>query len=261
MKTRFYLIFIVVAAALLVTAVSVWASATETDERIESSARKSYVFQTYLKDDAINIESKDGVVILTGTVAEDSDKTLAQETVANLPGVRKVDNRLEVKNKTAAENSDMWISMKVKTSLLFNRNVSALTEVATKDGTVTLRGEAANQAQKDLTTEHVKDIEGVKNVRNEMTVSKTAGKPDKKTIGESIDDASVTALVKMTLLYHRSTSGLRTEVETNKGIVTLRGTAKTAAEKDLVTKYVQDVHGVTSVVNNITIEEPKSKSN
>jgi osmotically-inducible protein OsmY len=73
-------------------------------------------------------------------------------------------------------------------------------------------------------------------------------------IGEVIDDASVTALVKSTLLYHRSTSTLKTTVETKDGVVNLGGTAKNAAEKDLATKLVSDVQGVKKVVNNMTIK-------
>jgi osmotically-inducible protein OsmY len=38
---------------------------------------------------------------------------------------------------------------------------------------------------------------------------------------ESIDDASITALVKTTLLYHRSTSTLGVTVETKNGVVKL----------------------------------------
>ncbi|MBU3948564.1 MAG: BON domain-containing protein [Proteobacteria bacterium] len=56
---------------------------------------------------------------------------------------------------------------------LFNRNVSAITEVSTKDGIVTLQGEATSQAQKDLTTEYAKfvnDVNGVKSVKNQMTI-------------------------------------------------------------------------------------------
>jgi osmotically-inducible protein OsmY len=71
---------------------------------------------------------------------------------------------------------------------------------------------------------------------------------------EGIDDASITALVKMTLLYHRSTSALRTKVETNEGVVTLYGKAKNAAEKELVTKLVNDINGVKSINNRMTIE-------
>jgi len=71
--------------------------------------------------------------------------------------------------------------------------------------------------------------------------------------GEAVDDASVTALVKATLLYHRSTSALNTGVETKDGLVTLSGKAKNAAEKDLAEKLASDVHGVKKVVNNITV--------
>ena len=58
------------------------------DDRIESSAKKSYVFKTYLKDDDIQIQSRDGAVILTGTVSEESHKSLARDTVVDLPGVK-----------------------------------------------------------------------------------------------------------------------------------------------------------------------------
>jgi hyperosmotically inducible protein len=177
-----------------------------------------------------------------------------------LSGVKTVDNRLEVKGAPlAATNSDAWLVTKVKTTLLFHSSVSAsATEVDVKDGIVTLRGDAANQAQKDLTTEYAKDIDGVKDVKNEMVVSAPSKKtqPAKKTqtAGDQIDDASITGLAKMTLLYHRSTSALNTSVTTKNGVVTLTGKAKNAAEKDLATKYVNDVNGVKSVKNQMTIE-------
>jgi osmotically-inducible protein OsmY len=100
-------------------------------------------------------------------------------------------------------------------------------------------------------------VEGVKNVNNEMTVvapqEKTTGEK-KDAIGESIDDASTTALVKSTLLHHRSTSALNTKVETKEGVVNLIGKAKNKAEKDLVTKIVSDVQGVKKVDNNMSVE-------
>lgn len=252
MKAMYRIALMVAAVALLAISMPVYAS--KTDDRIESSAKKSYVFKTYLKGDDIKIQSKDGVVTLTGTVAEESHKSLAQETVASLPGVKSVDNRLEVKGERPAEKSDAWLIMKVKTTLLFHRSVSGFkAEVNVKDGIVTLQGEATSQAQKDLTTEYAKDVEGVKEVKNEMTVAKTSVKPD-KTVGEKIDDASITAQVRMTLLYHRSTSALNTKVETKNGVVTLGGKAKNAAEKDLATKFANDVKGVKSVNNQMTIE-------
>ena len=243
---------------LLVTSASLRAS--EMDDRIESSAKKSYVFKTYLKADSIKTESKNGAVTLTGTVAESSHKSLAQDTVENLPGVKSVDNRLKVKGENHAEHSDGWLSTKVKTTLWFHRNVSASgTDVYVKDGVVSLRGEASSQAQRELTAEYAKDVEGVKDVKNELTIAKNPAQPG-ETIGEKIDDASITAQVKSSLLSHRSTSALKTKVSTTDGVVTVSGIAKNAAEKSLVTKLANDVSGVTSVVNDMTIAPTLSKN-
>ena len=248
------LAIIMAAGAIFVTSGPLRAS--DTDSRIESSAAKSYVFKTYLKADSIKTESKNGAVTLTGTVTKASDKSLAQDTVASLPGVKSVDNQLTVKGESPAEHSDTWIGMKVKSALLFHRNVSASgTDVYVKDGVVTLQGEASSLAQKELTTEYAKDIDNVKEVKNNMTIAKTPAIPS-ETIGEKIDDASITAEVKSSLLSHRSTSVLKTSVETTDGVVTLTGIAKNDAEKSLVTKLVTDIYGVTSVINNMTIAVP-----
>ena len=241
------------AAAVALLALGVPAYASKTDDRIESSAKKSYNFKTYLKNDDIKVESKNGAVTLTGTVSSESHKSLAKETVAGLPGVKKVDNRLEIKGAPPTANSDAWLKEKVHTTLLFHRSVSYVkTEVDVKDGIVTLRGNAENQAQKELATEYAKDVDGVKDVNNEMTVSKT-GKKTPQTTGEKIDDASITAQVKMALLLHRSTSALNTTVATKRGVVTVAGKARNAAEKDLVTKLVKDVNGVKGVKNRMTV--------
>lgn len=253
MKAKSFVCLMIAVVSLL--AFSMPAYASKQDDRIESSARNSHVFKTYLRNDDVKVQSKDGMVTLTGTVSEESHKSLAQETVANLSGVTDVDNKLEVEGDRPTENSDAWITTKVKSMLLFHRNVSATTEVNTQNGIVTLRGEADSQAQKDLTTEYAKDVEGVKDVKNEMTVGKASGKTSKKTqtVTGKVDDASVTAQVKMTLLYHRSTSALKTSVTTKNGVVILSGKAKNTAEKDLATKFAKDVNGVKSVKNHMTI--------
>ncbi|MFN0075989.1 MAG: BON domain-containing protein [Prosthecobacter sp.] len=227
--------------------------ASEMDGKIEAAAKNSYVFKTFLVDDAIKTESKDGAVTLTGNVSEDSHKQLAQDTVAGLPGVTSVNNMIEVKASPPA-NSDTWLYMKVKSTLAFHRSVSAYnTKVELKEGVVTLTGEAASQAQKDLTAEYAKDVAGIKDVKNEMTVAATTTKP-KETWAELIDDASITAQVRMALLTHRSTNAFKTTVTTTEGVVTVGGAAKNAAQKDLVTKLVTDINGVKSVVNNMTVE-------
>jgi len=237
-------------AAMLTLCTPVFAA--NMDGRIEQSARQTHVFKTYLQKEDIKIHAKDGAVTLTGIVSDEYHKTLARETVAGLPGVTTVDNRLEIKGAAPTANSDSWLRDKVKATLLFHRSVSSKTEVDVKDGIVTLRGSADSQAQKELTADYARDVEGVKSVTNAMAVIPVPEK--KQTIGEKIDDASITAQVKMTLLYHRSTSALNTKVETKGGEVTLYGKARTAAELSLASKLAGDVNGVTNVNNRMVIE-------
>jgi hyperosmotically inducible protein len=123
MKAMVRAALLVGGVALLVTSVPLHAS--EMDARIEQSARNSYIFATYLIGDDIKIQSMDGVVTLTGTVSQESHKSMAQETMASLPGVKSVDNRLEVKGAPPSANSDAWLGEKVKATLLFHRSVNA----------------------------------------------------------------------------------------------------------------------------------------
>jgi len=88
-----------------------------------------------------------------------------------------------------------------------------------------------------------------------LTIAKTPAKPS-ETFGEKIDDASITAQVKSSLFSHRSTSSIKTKVQTTDGVVTLSGIAKNDAEKSLVTKLVNDINGVSKVINNMTIAPP-----
>ena len=257
LKATYPLAIAAAVAALLVISMPVRAS--DADDGIKSSFKQSYVYKTYLKDDSVKAEAKDGVVTLTGTVAEESHKTLAQETAASLPGVTRVDNQLTIKTPVSAELSDAWVGGKVKLALLFHRSVNVVkTTMDVKDGIVTLKGEASSMAQKELTAEYAKDVAGVKGVKNEMTVAATP-EPATRTPGEKIDDASITAQVKMALFTHHSTSSAKTKVATRDGVVTLTGIAKNAAEKTLVSKLVDDIQGVTSVKNEMTVEEVKTK--
>jgi len=230
------------------------AHASRMDVFIISSARESYVFQNYLTGDDIKIESRDGAVTLTGIINEGFHKSLAEVTLTDIAGVRSVDNRLELKGAPPTANSDAWFQEKVKATLFFHRSVNAkTTEVDVKDGIVTLRGNAVSLAQKDLTTEYAKDVDGIKEVRNEMVVALPLEK-ETRTTKEKIDDVSVAALVRMALLLHHSTNALYTTVAVRRGAVTVGGRAGTDAEKALVTRLVKDVNGVKKVKNLMTVE-------
>jgi len=55
-KTTYRLALMVTVASVFLTNVPLFAS--DTDDRIESSAKQSYVFKTYLKGDDIKIQAR-----------------------------------------------------------------------------------------------------------------------------------------------------------------------------------------------------------
>jgi osmotically-inducible protein OsmY len=226
-------------------------ASSETDRKIEDAAKASYNYRTVLEDH-VKVKAQNGVVTLTGTVQDKDDRALAADTVENLPGVTSVNNEIVVQS-TYPEHSDSWMALKIRSRLLVKANVSATTTtVEVKDGVVTLGGTADNAAQKELTEVYAKEIDWVKTVRNEIVVKDQPAAGE--TIGEKIDDASITSQVKYALLSHKSTSALKTKVTTNDGVVVITGVAANDAEKSLVTKLAKDVRGVNSVNNSMTVK-------
>ena len=74
-----------------------------------------------------------------------------------------------------------------------------------------------------------------------------------KTAGETIDDATITARVKTSLLNDPLTQGLRIDVDTFKGLVTLSGGVKSAAERDKAIEIARKTPGVVDVKSTLQI--------
>jgi len=236
--------------ALIASPLALFAS-SETDHKIEDAAKASYNYRTVLENH-VTVNVNDGIVTLTGVVQDKDEQELAVDTVSNLPGVTSVKNELTLK-PTYPEHSDGWMAFKIRSRLLVKANVSASNTVVTvHDGVVTLNGTVDNQAQKELTAAYAKDIDWVKSVKNNLVVKEQVATGE--TIGEKVDDASITSQVKFALLSHKATSAIKTKVTTNDGAIIITGEASSEAEKSLVTKLAHDVRGVKSVGNNMTVK-------
>ena len=68
-----------------------------------------------------------------------------------------------------------------------------------------------------------------------------------KTVGQTIDDTAITTRVKTAMLNDPLVGGLRIDVDTFKGAVTLSGQVKSQAERDQAMTLARRVSGVTEV--------------
>lgn len=74
-----------------------------------------------------------------------------------------------------------------------------------------------------------------------------------KSVGETIDDATITTKVKTALLNDSDVGGLRIDVDTFKGVVTLSGGVKSAAERDKAIAIARKTRGVVDVKSTLQI--------
>jgi osmotically-inducible protein OsmY len=75
-----------------------------------------------------------------------------------------------------------------------------------------------------------------------------------KSVGETIDDATITTRVKTSLLNDPDVGGLRIDVDTFKGVVTLSGRVKTKEEEAKAVALARKIGGVTEVKSSLQIQ-------
>lgn len=114
----------------------------------------------------INVESYNGVVLLTGEVPSKELKQAAGEIARDVASVRQVHNEILVRpNSTVfSRSNDSWISTKVRTKLLANRNIeSERVKIVVENRIVYLMG-MLTRGEADLASEVAASVSGVDKV-------------------------------------------------------------------------------------------------
>jgi osmotically-inducible protein OsmY len=75
-----------------------------------------------------------------------------------------------------------------------------------------------------------------------------------KTVGETIDDATITTRVKTAFINDPTVGGLRIDVDTFKGVVTLSGRVKSKDEEAQAIALAKSIKGVSQVKSTLQIE-------
>jgi len=151
--------------------------------------------------------------------------------------------------------TDTAITARIETLFAVNEHLSPFDiNTTTEQGVVTLTGGVADDVQKQLATDLAKTVEGVADVKNELTVVGTVvSQRPKKSWRQRIDDASLAAALRSNLLYNRELKGLNIGVECDSGNVTLFGVVGNEFAKQNIEKIAMETRGVDTVTNNITV--------
>jgi osmotically-inducible protein OsmY len=247
------------------TAQAATVSQEVTDARQESQIWTTYALSPYLRANDLSVTVTNGKAVLTGKVEEEVNKDLAKQIALGVSGITTVDNQIVVQADYTAPArpadrrygevvDDATISAAVRSKLLWSRHVDASkTEVKTNWGKVTLGGNVASAADKDLAGRLALNTRGVVSVNNQLVVasaSKDANGKDagmSETMPQAIADTWITTKVKSTFMYSSNVDSSDITVDTADGNVTLSGKVNSGAERALAIELAKNVRGVKSV--------------
>jgi osmotically-inducible protein OsmY len=161
------------------------------DATLTATVKSKLLWSSVTEALKIEVDSKDGVVTLKGRAQSPEAKEVAGNLATNTDGVVSVNNLISISaadsinsrtdpqvNSPVEDMSDVWITSKVKSSLIYSRNLDGMSiKVETKSGLVSLNGIVANYAEKELAVEIARNIRGVKGVNADAlkVMARTAG--------------------------------------------------------------------------------------
>ena len=145
------------------------------DSGITAKVKSALVDAKDIKSNDISVNTSKGVVTLNGFVSSQDQAEHAVTLAKGVEGVKSVSDKLHVKDSTKSSvkgyASDTAITSEVKAKLLADDLVpSRNVKVETQDGLVQLSGTVKTKAQSDRAESVASAIEGVKSVKNDLTV-------------------------------------------------------------------------------------------
>ena len=172
----------------------------------------------------------------------------------------------ETLQKSAFTNG--WREGKIETAFLLNTHLNNFTIDVDVDGdTATLTGHVRKDIQRDLAEEIAQSVEGIKKVVNHLEladgddVSELKSNEEQANFSQRVKDATITATAKAKLLQNQHIEGLKINVDTVAGAVTLRGEVPSTLHKDLAQRLVANIDSVIEVHNELEIKEKVAKAN
>ncbi|WP_438279819.1 BON domain-containing protein [Pseudomonas alabamensis] len=145
----------------------------------------------------------------------------------------------------------------VQTALSLNRVLNTLAIKAQVDGqAATLTGEVENDVQRRLAEDVAQATRGIEQVDNQLHVNpQLVEQPlELKAYAQRLEDATLSAIVRSRLAWSTLTQQAAVEVNTQDGVVTLRGKVDNAQAKELAGVLARSTEGVYMVNNLISLD-------
>jgi len=217
----------------------------QTDEFIKQDIIDHLVWDDSIDANDIHVSVNNGIAELTGTVPGYTTKLAAEEDVLQVKGVIEVDNSLEIVfPPQTSRPDDPVITSNIENKLLWNSSINAANiTVDTKDGVVTLMGNADTYWEKNLAEELAGNSYGVIWVDNKLSVK----------IVKTVVDVDIEEDIKNAMRRNVFIDESVISVDVNDGTARLTGVVPYYAMRKDAIDTAMLTAGVTDVIDEITI--------
>ena len=214
------------------------------NQELQKDVQNAIKWQPQLNDAEVGVTVHDGVVTLTGQVDSYSKKMEAENAAKNVAGVKAVVEKIEVQfHNSWDKKNDSDIADEILKAYKWNWSIpNDKIKIKVEDGRVVLSGELNWNYQKEEAKNAIKNLEGITNVSNEITVKSSL----------------VNALEKEAIEHHLRTSWALNADEIKVNVsgtkVTLDGTVGSIYQKEEAGRIAWKTPGIWNLDNNLQIE-------
>jgi osmotically-inducible protein OsmY len=212
------------------------------DVQLQKRVLDELVWEPSVEAAHIGVAANEGVVTLTGHVRTYGEKLNAERAVRRVKGVQAIVEEIEVKVSSSDARSDEDIAGAALSLLRWHAGLLAdQIQIKVEHGYVTLSGEVGWQHQRSMAESDIRNIRGVRNVINRISV-KSSVKPFQ--VKERIEDA---------LRRNAELEASQISVSADGGAVTLSGVVHTWHERDVAEQAAWSAPGVTAVTDRLRV--------
>ena len=213
-----------------------------TDAQIHKNVLDELTFEPSIDASNIGLAVNEGIVTLTGSVTNFSEKWAAEYVVKRVHGVKGVAEEITVNLFPGQAITDSEIALAARRALEWDSNVPEdRVQIQVETGWVTLEGELDWQFQRQAAHDVVAHLQGVKGVSNDINIRPSVGAMD------------VHAKIESALKRSAELDSKNVTVEIEGNSVTLRGKLHTWAERDAAARAAWNASGVQMVSNQILV--------
>jgi osmotically-inducible protein OsmY len=228
------------------------ADGLHTDDRILATLRENLRRKAGVDLAYCDMEVRDRVVYLRGSVASLDQKRALAGAAKEAPGVRAIVNGLRI--TPLIPRSDDEVLAHVQEALLKQPKLTHQIKVAVKDGVVYLEGDVSSIEERYAAEDAAWSVHGVRDVINNVSPSAAVcPRPDQELLRD----------IQLCLRRCLDLDPANIQVEVVDGIAYLRGQVSSAFEKFLAEDTVRWIPCIVDVVNDliVTPKKPTAHSN